>query len=180
MLLRTDTRTLVLPTPLSMVMPFIGAAAITLATQVRVDLPFTPVPITGQTFVVVLWGLLFGMRQGALAAAAYLGAGALGAPVFAGFTSLTALWGPTSGYLLGFVPAAALAGWLRDRGWTRTVYTAFAAAVVASAPIFLLGTPVLAAFVGWNNVVMMGIVPFLVGDVVKSALAAIVVRSVER
>ncbi len=180
MLHRTATRSLVLPTPLSVVMPFIGAAAITLATQVRVDLPFTPVPITGQTFVVILWGLIFGMRQGALAAAAYLGAGALGAPVFAGFSSLTALWGPTSGYLMGFVPAAALAGWLKDKGWTRNVVSTTLAALIASIPIFLLGTPILAAFVGWNNVVMMGIVPFLVGDVVKSALAAIVVRSLER
>ena len=93
-------------TPLTYLLPVFGALAITLATQVRVDLPFTPVPITGQTFVVVLWGLIFGWRQGALAASTYLAAGALGAPVFAGFTSLTAFWGPTSGYLLGFVPAA--------------------------------------------------------------------------
>lgn len=168
-----------LRTPLTYLLPVFGALAITLATQVRVDLPFTPVPITGQTFAVILWGLLFGARQGALAAAAYLTAGALGAPVFAGFASLTAFWGPTSGYLLGFVPAAALAGWLREQGWTRSVVATTLAGLIASAPIFVLGTPVLAVFVGWENVMMMGVAPFLIGDVVKSVFAAVIVRSLE-
>ena len=166
--------------PQSVVLTVAGAVAITLATQVRIDLPFTPVPITGQTFVVILWGLLFGSRQGALAAGTYLAAGALGAPVFAGFTSLVALWGPTAGYLLGFVPAAALAGWLQERGWTRNVGTTMLASLIASIPIFILGTPVLAAFVGWKSVLVMGVVPFLVGDVIKSALAAITVRTLSR
>ena len=166
--------------PLSYLLPVVGVLAITLATQVHFELPFTPVPITGQTFVIVLWGLLFGMRQGALAASAYLVAGALGAPVFAGFTSLTDLWIPTSGYLLGFVPAAALAGWLKDRGWTHSLVPTIMAALIASIPIFLLGTPILAVFVGWENVIMLGVVPFLIGDIVKSVFAAIVVRLMEK
>jgi len=162
-------------TPLQFVMPLIGATVITLAAQVRIDLPFTPVPITGQTFAVVVWGLLFGSRQGALASAAYLMAGALGAPVFAGFTSLTALWGPTAGFLLGFVPAAWVAGGLRERGWTHHPIATFGAAMIASLPIFLLGVPVLASFVGWDNIMVMGVYPFVAGDVIKSGLAALTV-----
>ena len=72
------------------------------------------------------------------------------------------------------------ATWLKERGWTRNMVTTTVAALIASAPIFLLGTPVLAVFVGWENVMMMGVVPFLIGDVVKSVFAAVVVRSMER
>ena len=162
-------------TPLQFAMPLIGATAILMATQVRIDLPFTPVPITGQTFAVILWGLLFGSRQGALASAAYLMAGAVGLPVFAGFTSLTALWGPTAGFLLGFVPAAWVAGWLKESGWTNTILSTFAAAVLSSLPIFIMGIPVLASFVGWSNIMTMGVYPFILGDVIKSILATMTV-----
>jgi biotin transport system substrate-specific component len=163
---------------LRIALPLIGGIAITLASQLRVDLAFTPVPITGQTFAVILWGMLFGARQGAAAAATYLCAGALGLPVFAGFTSLTALWGPTAGYLVGFLPAAWIAGLFADRGLAKSFFGALVAAFTASLPIFILGTPVLALFVGWESVLMMGVVPFLVGNVIKSVLVASVVRTV--
>lgn len=161
---------------MNVVLTVAGAATITAASQLSVLLPFTPVPITGQTFAVILWGLLFGARQGASAAATYLSAGLLGLPVFADFSSMTALVGPTSGYLLGFVPAAWLAGYLRDSGWTRTFIGTFASALLASFPILFLGTLMLASFVGIDNVWMMGVLPFLVGDLIKSALAALIAR----
>lgn len=161
-------------------LPLAGAVAIALASLVRIDLPFTPVPITGQTFAVVLWGLLFGSRQGASAAIAYLAAGALGAPVFAGFMSLTALWGPTAGYLIGFIPGAYVAGFLMERGFTNTVSGTFVASVIAAVPIFVFGTPVLAAFVGWDMVLTMGVVPFVAGLAIKSTLATAVVSLVQR
>jgi biotin transport system substrate-specific component len=153
-----------------------GAVTITAASQLSFHLPFTPVPITGQTFAVILWGMLFGARQGASAAATYLAAGLFGLPVFADFTAMTAFAGPTSGYLLGFVPAAWLAGFLRDAGWTRSYVSAFIASLLASLPIFILGTAVLTAFVGIEQIWMMGVVPFLIGDVIKSALAALIAR----
>ncbi|RPI69454.1 MAG: biotin transporter BioY [Ignavibacteriae bacterium] len=166
----TATRTLGMSTVLTVA----GAAFIMLASQLSVHLPFTPVPITGQTFAVILWGLLFGSRQGASASATYLSAGLLGLPVFADFTAMTALVGPTSGYLLGFIPAAWLAGYLKETGWTGSFVGAFGSALLASMPIFVLGSIVLASFVGMGNVWMMGVVPFLIGDVIKSGIAALI------
>lgn len=157
-----------------------GTLAISLCSQVRVDLPYTPVPITGQTFAVVLWGLLFGSRAAVGAVTAYLAAGALGLPVFAGFASLSALWGPTSGYLIGFIPAAWLAGKFRDSGWTQTFVWAWLSAMIASIPIFIFGTGVLSVFVGIEKAVMMGVVPFIVGDVIKSVIASAITMAVQR
>lgn len=157
-----------------------GTLAIILCSQLRVDLPFTPVPITGQTFAVVLWGLLFGSRAAVGAVTAYLAAGALGLPVFAGFASLPALWGPTSGYLIGFIPAAWLAGIFRDSGWTRTFIWGWLSAMIASMPIFIFGTGVLSVFVGVENAVIMGVVPFIVGDVIKSVIAAAITMAMQR
>lgn len=168
------------PTAVRFALPLAGAIAIALTSLIRIDLPFTPVPITGQTFAVVLWGLLFGSRQGAAAAVTYLAAGALGAPVFAGFMSITALWGPTAGYLIGFIPGAYVAGLLNERGWTNDVPTTFLASIIAAVPIFVFGTPVLAAFVGWDMVITMGVVPFIVGLGIKSVLATAVVAGVQR
>jgi biotin transport system substrate-specific component len=148
-----------------------GALAIVLGAQVAIPLPGTPVPLTLQTLSVVLVGFALGMRRGLAAVAAYLLAGALGAPVFAGFASITSLWGPTSGYLLGFLPAVALSGWATDRGWKHPV-ARFGVAVIAQGIIIAIGSAVLSTFVGWHQVWAMGIAWFLVGDVVKSALAA--------
>jgi biotin transport system substrate-specific component len=86
---------------------------------------------------------------------------------------MPALWGPTAGYLLGFVPAAWIAGLLAERSWTQNVARAFIAALLASLPILIIGTIVLAGFVGWNNVLEMGLYPFLAGDVIKCGAAAV-------
>lgn len=147
-----------------------GALAIVLAAQVSIPLPGTPVPITLQSLAVVLVGFALGFRRGIAAVGAYLAAGALGAPVFAGFNTLPALWGPTSGYLVGFIPAVAIAGFAADRKWSGLVGT-FSVAFVAQAVIIALGAAVLAAFVGTHQVWTMGVSWFLVGDVVKSTIA---------
>ncbi|MBU3698982.1 MAG: biotin transporter BioY [Candidatus Kapabacteria bacterium] len=147
-----------------------GIVAIMLCTQVRVPLPFTPVPITGQTFAVIAWPLLFGYRAGLGAVGGYLALGALGAPVFAGFESLTALWGPTSGYLVGFALAAALTGRLRDAGATSSAAGLFLTIISAQALILVCGAAVLSLFVGTDNSLMMGVAPFLAGDAIKTAL----------
>ncbi|MBI2793432.1 MAG: biotin transporter BioY [Ignavibacteria bacterium] len=164
----------------TLILSMSGTLAIVLCSQIRVDLPFTPVPITGQTFAVVLWGLLFGPRAGVGAVLMYLSAGALGMPVFAGFASLPALWGPTAGYLIGFIPAAWLAGVLRDSGWTQTFIWSTVSAFAASVPILILGTVVLSVFVGIENALMMGVIPFVVGDLVKSVIAAGIATAVKK
>ncbi len=147
-----------------------------LAAQVVVPLPWTPVPITGQTFAVLLTGALLGPRLGALAMLAYLVEGAAGLPFFAaggaGVTRL--LFSPTSGYLLAYPAAAFLVGLLAERGWDRRWLTAGAAMSLGSIVILLGGWAWLTRFVGPAAAWTSGVAPFLVGDVVKIALAAAV------
>ncbi|MFN6136312.1 MAG: biotin transporter BioY [Bacteroidota bacterium] len=156
----------------------LGTLVLVACTQIRVPLPFTPVPITGQTFAVIAWPLLFGYRVGMASVLSYLALGVLGAPVFAGFESMSALWGPTSGYLIGFAAAAALLGRLRDAGLTSTRSGLALSVVGAQALILLFGSRVLSTFVGPENAVAMGVAPFLAGDVIKSVLLFTMIRSV--
>ncbi len=145
------------------ILSVVGAITIAALTQVRIPLWFTPVPITGQTFAVLLWPLLFGRKAGLGAVSIYLAAGMLGAPVFSGFTALSALWGPTSGYLLGFLAAAAIMP-TTDAPIGRILLSI----VGGTAIILASGGAVLGLFVGYENVWRMGIEPFVVGDVVKT------------
>lgn len=155
----------------------LGTLVLIACTQIRIPLPFTPVPITGQTFAVIAWPLLFGYRVGMSSVIAYLTLGCLGAPVFAGFESLAALWGPTSGYLIGFAAAAALLGRLRDAGMTSSRKGLALSIIAAQAIILLSGSVVLSTFVGQGNAIAMGVVPFLAGDVIKTVLLFTMVRS---
>jgi biotin transport system substrate-specific component len=168
-----------MPLATTLLVGLAGSCVIALLTQVRIPLPFTPVPITGQTFAVLLWPLLFGRTAGLTAVGAYLAAGVLGAPVFAGFTAMSAVWGPTSGYLFGFLVAAYAVGSVHDRslrtrgaGMGRLLLT-IATIVLGTAIILACGAGVLAAFVGAENVWSMGVAPFLAGDVVKTILLVI-------
>ncbi len=105
-----------------------GSALVALAAQLRIDLPFSPVPVTGQTFAVLVVGAVLGARLGAAALLTYLVEGLAGLPVFAGGTSawtpssagVPVIAGPTAGYLVGFVAAAAIVGALAERGFDRT------------------------------------------------------------
>ncbi len=149
-----------------------GIALLALAAQVTI--PLEPVPITGQTFGVLLIGALLGARRGALTVAGYVAAGVAGLPIFAGGAAgIGRLAGPTGGYLLGFIAAAALVGWLSERGWDRRLGTAAAAMLAGTAAIYLFGLPWLAMFVGWRQVIAVGLAPFVVGDLLKLALAAL-------
>lgn len=145
-----------------------------LSAQVAIPLPFTPVPITGQTFAVLLSGALLGPRLGALAMALYLLEGGAGLPFFAGGTAGAAkFWGPTGGYLLSYPFAAALTGFLAARGWDRYPATMLAAMLLGSLVIFALGALQLSFFVGGlHHAFTLGVLPFLPGDGVKALLAA--------
>ncbi len=151
-----------------------GSALVALGAQLEVKLPFTPVPMTGQTFAVLLVGALLGAKRGALAMLAYLAEGASGLPVFAGGAfGAQVLLGPTGGYLFGFVPAAFVTGALAERGWDRRVLTTWAAMALGSAALFACGLPWLAAFVGRDAVLAAGFWPFLPGDIAKQLAAAL-------
>lgn len=163
------------PLTTDIILSFGGAIVILLATQIAFYRPDTPVPITGQTFGVLVAAMLLGRKRGVAAVAMYLTAGALGAPVFASFSSVTAFFGPTSGYLLAFLPMAFVAGWASEKGLTKSLVGGFATGLVAHTVVLLIGTAVLAAFVGVSQAWMMGVAPFLIGDVVKSSAAALMV-----
>src|SRR5205085_8980926 len=147
---------------------------VAMAAQVVVPLPWTPVPLTAQTFAVLLTGALLGSRLGALALVAYLAEGASGLPFFQGGTGgLAPLFGLTAGYLFAFPAAAFVTGYLAERGWARRYLPAAAAMALGSLVILAGGWAWLALSLR-NGVeaLRLGVAPFLVGDLVKIALAA--------
>lgn len=147
-----------------------------LAASAQVSLPMWPVPATLQSLAVLLLGALGGSRLGAASVALYLAEGAIGLPVFANATGgIGVLAGPTAGYLLGFLPAAWIAG-LAGRGWARQALVLTAAHLALFAP----GVAWLAGFVGWERAAMAGFMLFLPGTVVKTALAFAVLRAARR
>jgi biotin transport system substrate-specific component len=152
-----------------------GSVVIALSAQVAVYLPFTPVPISGQTFAVLLVGAALGSRRGALAVLTYVGQGAAGLPVFAaGAAGLANVLGPRGGYLAGMVLAAYLVGLFAERGWDRHVLRSTLAMLVGNVAIYAVALPWLAFFVGGDlgTAFALGCLPFLVGDAIKIALAA--------
>ena len=150
----------------------VGSLLVAVSAQIAIPLPWTPVPITGQTLGVLLVGASLGWRRGALAMALYLAEGAGGLPVFAGGgAGVVHLMGPTAGYLWSFPFAAGLVGWLADRGWDRRLWTALAAMALGELAVYAFGVPWLARFIGWERVWMAGFWPFLPGAIVKLGVA---------
>jgi biotin transport system substrate-specific component len=141
---------------------------------VVIPLPFTPVPVTGQTFGVLLVGMLLGSRRGALALLMYLLEGALGLPVYqSGTGGIVRLLGPTAGYLWSYPFAAFLMGFLVERGWDRTPLRTAAAMLLGGTLILAMGTLWLGSITGdLRSAILQGCLPFLPGDLVKTALAA--------
>jgi biotin transport system substrate-specific component len=149
--------------------------------QVRIPLPFTPVPITGQTFGVLLLGALLGRRYGTVVVMAYVLEGIIGLPIFAGWRGgMASLFGPTGGYIVGFVPAAFVAGWLMEDGWARSFAQALTGLLIANAVIYAFGLPWLAFFVGADKVLAMGFWPFVLGDFLKAIAAASITVAASR
>ncbi len=146
---------------------------VALSAQVAVRVPFTPVPVTGQTFAVLLAGALLGSRLGACALLLYLMEGAVGLPVFAGGSAgAWHLAGPTGGYLFGFVVAAFVVGWLAEHRWDRSFGRAILAMLAGEIAIYGLGLLWLARYVPAESLLPMGLTPFLLGDAAKLLLAA--------
>lgn len=147
---------------------------IALAARLAIYLPFSPVPISGQTLAVLLVGALLGSKRGSIAILAYLAEGISGLPVFAGgLTGPAVLAGPTGGYLLGFVFAAFIVGWLAEKGWDKKVLSTIGAMVIGNLAIYSVGLLWLAQFVGVDTVFAAGLYPFLIGDALKVLMAAL-------
>jgi biotin transport system substrate-specific component len=161
-----------------------GVLLITLSAQIVIPLPFTPVPITGQTFGVLFTSALLGFRRSLATMGIYLLLGIVGVPVFAEWGSGIAKFativdgalvlGARGGYLIGFLFAGALVGRLAELGWDRHVGGAAAAMALGNGVIYLFGVPWLMAALNINLATALekGVYPFLVGDVIKLALAA--------
>jgi biotin transport system substrate-specific component len=153
-----------------------GTALVAIAAQVSISLPFTPVPVTGQTFAVVLVGAALGSLRGMLSLLVYLVVGLVGAPVYSdGDSGWTIVHGATGGYLLGFILAAWLTGRLAERRWDRHFSTSVSAMLSGNVVIYLIGLPWLAhtLHTGLNRTLELGLYPFVLGDVLKLYLAAL-------
>ncbi len=161
--------------PLAVLAVVAGTALLAVSARLRIELGFSPVPITGQTFAVLLVGAVYGSRLGGATLLAYLAEGIAGLPVFAGGASGWAYFtGPTGGYLVGFVAAAYAVGWLAERGWDRSAATMAVAMVVGNVVIYVPGVAWLMAELNvsaaraWD----IGVQPFLWGDLLKLGLAS--------
>lgn len=180
---RTSTLVSILPgtTSISRSVRNVGlalAGSALLALSAKIQVPFWPVPMTMQTFAVIVLAMAFGARLGAATVALYLLEGAVGLPVFAGTPEkgigLAYMMGPTGGYLAGFLVAAGLAGWMAERGWDRSFLKATAVNALATAVIFTGGLAWLAVLVGPAKAVAVGLTPFLAASAFKIALGGAV------
>lgn len=154
-----------------------GSLLIALSAKVSFPVPFSPVPVTGQTFAVLLIGALYGSKRGVITILAYIAEGISGMPVFTGAgAGLAYLAGPTAGYLAGFIAAAGITGFLAEKGWDRNVVTTAAAMSLGSMAIYIFGAAWLAFYVG-DNALGLGVLPFIAGDVLKIAAAAAILPS---
>ncbi|MCD1637022.1 biotin transporter BioY [Martelella mediterranea] len=153
-----------------------------LALSSYIEVPMVPVPMTMQTFAVTLVGALYGWRLGGLTIAAWLVEGALGLPVLSGGAAgFVHFIGPTGGYLFAFPVAGMVAGFLAERGWNgHRVALAFLAMFAGNALCLLLGAAWLSLMIGVGAAFTAGVLPFLIGAVLKSALAAAVLKGFSR
>jgi len=168
----------------------LGIALLTgLAAQLRVPLPWSPVPVTGQTFAVLLAGVLLGRWWGGVSLALYAGLGIAGVPWFTGFGSgLGYLAGPTGGYIIGFIFAALFLGYFTDK-YVRARSFVSMLALMLFANFILIYVPGLLQLGLWvslvkgqaiilTNLLMMGAIPFIIGDITKAVLAAAIARGI--
>jgi biotin transport system substrate-specific component len=155
------------------------AGSIALWISAKIQVPFYPVPMTMQTFAVLVIGMAYGWSLAGATLLLYLVEGAAGLPVFAGTPErgigIAYMIGPTGGYLIGFLTAAVSVGWLAERGWDRSPVPTLAAMLVGMVIIYLFGLVWLGSVVGWDTPVLaFGLTPFLPAEAFKIVLAVVV------
>ncbi len=153
----------------------LGALFVAALAQVEIRLPFTPVPITGQTFGVLLVAAALGSKRGAASLASYLVMGMFGLPFFAGGAhGLNVILGATGGYLIGFIAAAYIIGLLAERGLERNLGTSLLPFFLGTVIIYVCGVTWLALVLGsFSKAIAAGLLPFLVGDTIKLVAASV-------
>ena len=163
------------PTTRAVVLVGAGVALTALAAQLRFFVPGNPIPFTGQTAAVLLTGAALGSRLGTLSMLLYVALGAIGLPIYSdGTAGLDVLLGVTGGYLVGFVIAAAVVGWLAERGWDRTLPRSVLLMILGNLLIYAIGVPVLAVVAGMpaTKAIQVGALTFVASDALKIAVAA--------
>lgn len=152
-----------------------GSLFVAILAQISIPLPFSPVPITGQTFAVLLVGAALGSRRGLASMTLYVLEGALGLPFFAGGSGgVHVLIGATAGYLAGFLAAAYLSGWLAEHGWDRRFRSSILIFIGGNLIIYVFGVAWLAIVLGsLQKAILAGLLPFLIGDALKLLGAAL-------
>jgi biotin transport system substrate-specific component len=175
---RTNLIDRVIPRSLGADVALILSGAVLTAIAAQIAIPMWPVPITGQTFAVLLVGAVLGASRAAFSMIAYFSMGAAGLPVFTGAVS-GITFGTTFGYQVGFIAAAAVVGWLAQLNWQRKISGVLASFAIGNAIIYLFGLPWLAFALSnlgmtanVSTVLAAGLIPFLLGDAIKMALAA--------
>ena len=156
----------------------LGFACLTAACA-QISFWIGPVPVSGQTFGVLLAGAFLGSRRGALSQLSYLAIGATGIPYWfalGGPPGIARLIGPTGGYLIGFVAVAFVVGWLMEKSWDRKIWTSILAMLCGSITLYVFGLSWLANFIPQSNILQAGLYPFIIGDLLKVLLAAFIVR----
>ena len=151
-----------------------------LAVSAKVQVPFWPVPMTMQTFVVFLIGMTYGWKLSFFTLLAYLVEGAIGLPVFAKGGGLMYLMGPTAGYLYGMLLAAAIIGMLSERGFTNSYLKCSITLLIGSVFIFALGVGYLGSIIGYDKAISAGLMPFIPSEFFKIALAVALIPSISK
>jgi biotin transport system substrate-specific component len=157
----------------NIILPIIGVIFLSLVSQISIRLPFTPVPLTGQTFGVLAIGLLFGKKLGIYATGAYILLGTIGLPIFGGGSSGLFFLTPSGGYIIGFFFAVVLCGYLSEKGWSESYVKTLISMLLAESIIYLFGLVHLYSFVK-NNVFEFGLYPFIFTDLIKIFLVTLI------
>ena len=162
----------------SLLVIFLGS--VLLAISAKIKIPFYPVPMTMQTFMVFLIGATYGVRLSFLTLVAYLFEGAMGLPVFATGGGIVYLTGPTAGYLYGMTIAAVVISYFADKGFSISYIKTFMSIIIGSIIIFVLGVLYLGSIIGYNKAIQAGLLPFIPSELFKIALAVILIPTLNK
>ena len=156
----------------------LGCFLLTLSAKIQV--PFWPVPMTMQTFVVFILGMSYGFSFGSYTLISYLILGAIGFPVFAKGGGLLYLMGPTAGYLYGMAVAAAVIGFFADRGYAKSYIKSLISIIFGTIIIFTFGVGYLGSIIGYDKALLLGLYPFILSELFKIALAVAVIPTISK